>query len=172
MFKSYFNTSRTTGQSYLHPAGQISSCATQRPLQDFPLHQPYTTKVWAQPEFIWFLCCINFWCQGVLFSCSPPLTHVAHATVASLKLFFLKSWMTPLLSSSQKVWIFLVWWLLVLAWHGMHWLPVNWRIYSGANSQYKWTSRKQKKLKGVKQTEKAKETSWKARVENLNTWGI
>lgn len=165
MFKSYFNTSRTTGQSYLHPAGQISSCATQRPLQDFPLHQPYMTKVWAQPEFIWFLCCINFWSQGVLFSCSPPLTHVAHATVASLKLFFLKSWMTPLLSSSQKVWIFLVWWLLVLAWHGMHWLPVNWRIYSGANSQYKWTSRKQKKLKGAKRTEKAKETSWKARVE-------
>lgn len=99
-----FYTSRTTGQSYLHAAVQISffHVLYRHHCKTFSSTSLNTTKVWAQPEFIWFLCCINFWSQRVLFICSPPLIHVAHATVASYQLFFLKSWMAPLLSFSQN----------------------------------------------------------------------
>lgn len=78
-----FYTSTTTGPSYLHTAVQINSFHVLYHCKTFPSTSLHTTQVWAQPEFIWFLCCINFWSQRVSLICSPPLTHVAHATVAS-----------------------------------------------------------------------------------------
>lgn len=134
----------------------------------------HSTTVWVQPEFIWFLCCINFGSQRAFFICSPPLIQVAHATVALLKLFrllFLKSWMTPLLSFSQKVWTFPVWQLPVLGWHGMPWLSVHQRIYSGANLEYKWPRRRQEKPKGAKVNRKGQRNKLKGKSRKFKYLG-